>query len=133
MADAVQVQGLRELVVAFRVANREVARDVRTAIEQAGEPIRQQAQELVRTEISGMARSRIPWWTIRTGIERSTIGYIVPAQRGVRNRIGDRRRRPNLAPLIAAQEAAALDANASRVQDEFEEALEEVARAWARV
>lgn len=128
---AVRVQGLADLQRAFRVANKEVARDVRTAIEQAGEPIRQQAQLLVRTEVSGMARSQIPWWTIRTGVERNTIGYIVPAQRGGRGR--SRRSRRNLAGLIAEREERALAANTSRVVDEFEQALEEVARAWARV
>lgn len=133
MADAVQVQGLRELVFAFRVANREVAKDVRTAIEQAGEPIREEAQRLVRDEISGMARSRVPWWTIRTGVQRSTIGYVAPEQRGVKTRGGERRRRPNLAPLIAEREQRALDTNVGRVEDEFEDALDEVARAWARV
>lgn len=130
---AVAVEGLGDLVRAFRVASREVARDVRTAIEVAGEPIRQEAQQLVRSEISGMARSRLPWWSIRTGVERSTIGYIVPEQRGVKSRIGARRRRPNLASLIAEQEQIALDRHAGRVEDEFNEALEEVARAWARV
>ena len=127
---AIQVQGLNDLVRAFRVANKEVARDVRTAIEQAGEPIRQEAQELVRTELSGMSRSRIPWWTIRTGVERNTIGYIVPATRGGR---GERRKRRNLAGLIAEREQRALDNHAGRVQAEFEDALDEVARAWARV
>lgn len=128
----VRVQGLNELVRAFRVANKEVARDVRTAIEQAGEPIRQHAQQLVRMNISGMARSRIPWWTIRAGVERNTIGYIVPAQRGARG-VDNRRKRRNLATLIAAQEEAALNANVHRVEEEFNEALEEVARAWSRV
>lgn len=131
MAEILRAEGLRELVLAFRIAPRGMARDVRTAIEQAGEPIRQDAQERVRTQISGMARSHVPWWTIRTGVERSTIGYIVPAQRGARG--GSRRGRPNLAPLIAAHEEAARDANSDRIVDEFEEALEEVARAWARV
>ena len=125
----VRLEGLNELVRAFRVADKAVARDVRTAIEQAGEPIRQEAEQRVRTNISGMARSRIPWWTIRAGVERSTIGYIVPAQRGGRGRSGRR----NLASLIAAQEEAALDANAHRVLDEFDDALNEVAKAWARV
>lgn len=130
---AIRVEGLDELQRAFRVANKEVARDVRTAIEQAGEPIRQRAQDLVRIEISGMARSRLPWWTIRTGVERNTIGFIVPQQRGVKTRGGERRRRPNLAPLIAAQEEAALNENIGRVEGEFKQALNEVARAWARV
>lgn len=130
---AIRVEGLADLQRAFRVANKEVARDVRTAIEQAGEPIRQRAQDLVRLEISGMARSHVPWWTIRTGVERNTIGYIVPAQRGVKTRGAERRRRPNLAPLIAAQEEAALNENIGRVEGEFKEALNEVARAWARV
>lgn len=133
---AVRVEGLDQLVRAFRVADARVARDVRTAIEQAGEPIRQRASELVRTEISGMARSHVPWWTIRTGIERRTIGYIVPAERGGRGsarRGGGPRARPNLAGLIAEQEGVALDENIGRVVDEFNDALEEVAKAWARV
>lgn len=128
---AIRVEGLADLQRAFRVANKEVARDVRTAIEQAGEPIRQHAQMLIRTEVSGMARSQIPWWTIRTGVERNTIGYIVPAQRGVRGR--SRRARRNLAGLIAEREQRALEANSGRVVEEFEEALGDVAKAWARV
>lgn len=131
--DVVRVDGLSELVRAFRVANREVARDVRTAIEQSGEPIRQRAQEMVRSEISGMARSRIPWWSIRTGIERNTIGYIVPQQRGVKTRGRDRLRRPNLARLIADREERARDENRNLVFREFDDALKEVAKAWARV
>jgi ATPase subunit of ABC transporter with duplicated ATPase domains len=133
MPGAIQVEGLNSLVRAFRVANKEVAKDVRTAIEQAGEPIRQDAQNRVRAEISGMSRSRVPWWEIRSGVERSTIGYIVPRQRGVRTLGGGRRRRPRLAALIAQREQSALDAHAGRVETEFREALNEVARAWARV
>lgn len=129
---AVRVDGLNELVRAFRVANREVAKDVRTAIEQAGEPIRQEAESRVRASISGMARSKVPWWTIRAGVERNTIGYIVPAQRGVRDHRSPRSR-PKLAPLIAEQEQIALDNNADRVEAEFNEAMIEVAKAWARV
>ena len=130
---AVRVEGLGDLVRAFKVADKEVARDVRTAIEQAGEPIRQEASERVRSEISGMARSRLPWWSIRTGIERNTIGYIVPQRKGVKGLGGERRRRRNLAGLIAQQEEIALANNQDRVFDEFEEAMDEVARAWARV
>lgn len=135
MADkAIRVEGLDDLVRAFKVADARVAKDVRTAIEQAGEPIRQRASELVLAEISGMARSRVPWWTIRTGVERRTIGYIVPNQRGYKGGKGrERTRRPNLAPLIAEQEGIALDENIGRVVDEFEDALDEVAKAWARV
>lgn len=131
MSEAVRVEGLSELVRAFRVANREVAKDVRTAIEVAGEPIRQKATQLVRGEISGMQRSRLPWWQIRTGVERNTIGYIVPQQRGVKD-FRSRRRRSNLVELIAVQEERALDANKDRVYDEFKDALDEVAKAWAR-
>lgn len=128
---AVRVEGLDDLVRAWRVANREMAKDVRTAIEEAGEPIRQMAQSLVRSEISGMSRGRLPWWTIRTGVERSTIGYIVPAQRGARD-FRSRRKRRNLAALIAEREQRALDANIGRVEGEFVDALNRVARVWAR-
>lgn len=134
MADrAVRIEGLSELVAAFRVYDRRMAQDIRTAIEQAGEPIRQRASQLVLSEVSGMARSRLPWWTIRSGVERNTIGYIVPMQRGVKTRGRERFKRPNLAPLIAEQEEAALNENIGRVEDEFVDALEEAARAWARV
>lgn len=133
MANAVRVLGLRDLQRAFATANRGLAQDLRTAIEQAGEPIRRDAQNLVQSEISGMARSRIPWWTIRSGVERSTIGYIVPNQRGVKGAGSARRGRPKLAPLIAEKEQTALDRNADRVVDEFDEALAEMAKAWARV
>lgn len=129
---AVQVVGLNDLIRAFAVADRLVAKDVRTAIEQAGEPIRQEAQTLVRTEISGMARSRLPWWSIRTGVERNSVGYIVPAMRGAQG-VSNKRKRRNLAPLIAEREQRALDNNIHRVEDEFEDALNEVAKAWARV
>lgn len=129
---AVRVAGLDDLVRAFKVANKEVAKDVRTAIEVSGEPIRQLATALVRTQISGMARSSVPWWTIRTGVERNTIGYIVPQQRGVKD-FRSRRKRSNLAELIAVQEERARDANQGRVYDEFKDALNEVAKAWARV
>lgn len=129
----VRVEGLDDLVRAFKVANVAVARDVRTAIEQAGEPIRQNAQSRVRSEISGMARSRLPWWSIRSGVERNTIGYIVPQQRGVKTLGRQKYKRPNLAPLIAAQEQVALEANRNRVVAEFKQALSEVARAWGRV
>lgn len=80
-----------------------------------------------------MARSRLPWWSIRTGIERNTIGYIVPQQRGVKTRGRDRLRRPNLARLIADREERARDENRNLVFREFDDALKEVAKAWARV
>lgn len=133
MAEAIRVEGLGALVRAFQVANKEVAKDVRVAIEEAGEPIRQEAQSLVRSEISGMARSRVPWYSIRTGVQRNTIGYIAPQQRGVKSLGRDRKRRPNLAPLIAEREQRALDNNQERVVDEFNDALDRVARVWSRV
>jgi hypothetical protein len=134
VASAVRVEGLRDLSKAFRVASREMSKDLRTAIEQAGEPIRQDASNRARTNISGMVRSRVPWWRMRTGVERSTIGYVAPEQRGYRGGRGkERSRRPNLADRMAPQLEAALAANRDRVVDEFEEALDEMARAWARV
>lgn len=139
--DAVVVQGLSGLVRAFKVANLEVAKDVRTAIETAGVPIRDEASALAHSEISGMARSRLPWWSMRTGIFHNTIGYIAPEQRGIhtsRKRkltpLQGRQRRPNLKPLLLDKAMdPALEHNRDRVFDEFNDALGEVAKAWARV
>lgn len=129
---ALRVEGLDELVRAFRVANREVAKDVRQAIELAGEPIRQLGSELIRTEVSGMSRTKMPWWRLRLGVERNTIGYVVPETRGARDWRSPRKRR-NLAKLIAEREERALAAHAHRVEREFVAALNDVAKAWSRV
>lgn len=133
---AVRVTGLRELTRAFAVANREFGRDLRTAIEQAGEPIRQEASSLAHTRISGMARSRVPWWTMRAGVTRGTIGYIVPQQRGnmSRTRFTPRGRADAFKrEMMEKALQPALDANRHRVFEEFDDALTETLKAWARV
>lgn len=131
---AVAVQGLDELVRAFRVASKAVASDVQEAIKQSGEPIRQDAENRVRSNLSRMSRGKaVPrWYAIRLGIEKQTIGYIVPATKAT---FAPRRRyaRPKVAARIAAEENAARDAQSHRIQEEFDDALKEVARAWARV
>ena len=131
---AVRVEGLAELVKAFGVASREMGGDIRTAIEQAGEPIRQDASQLALSQISGMQRSRIAWWNMRTGVYRGTIGYVAPVQRGVKSRGRDRLRRPRLADRIAAESLEpALERNRDRVFREFDDAVGEMTKAWARV
>ena len=127
------MKGLNELVRAFQVANKDVAKDVRTAIEQAGEPIREEASQRSRSLISGMSRSRVPWWPMRSGVIRNTIGYVAPLQRGSTSAGGARRKRPNLAPLLRQQEEAALEHNQVKVLAEFEDAMNEMAKSWARV
>jgi hypothetical protein len=134
---AVHVEGLHELVRAFKIANKEVAKDVRTAIEQSGEPIRQYGSQLIRSELSGMRRGTLSWWRLRIGIEKNTIGYVVPERHGVRyhgdpNVVQAKRKRPKLAAELAEREERAVVANTGRVYDEFKDALNEVARAWAR-
>lgn len=126
------VTGLSDLIRAFAVANKEVAKDVRTALEQSGEPIRSDASQRVLSSLTGMRRGNLPWYRMRAGVSHGTVGYIVPEQKGQRGK-DPKRARPKIAPRIAEQEAAAVDAGASRVLQEFDNALAEVARAWSRV
>lgn len=127
----VRVDGLTELRRAMGVASREMTRDLRQAIEASGEPIRQQAAQLAFERIPGMQRGGVPWHQMRTGVFRGSIGYVAPLQRG---RKGGRRSRPNLGTLLMDRAMRpALENNIGRVEAEFRDAVEDMARAWARV
>jgi hypothetical protein len=130
---AIRVEGLAELRRAFRVAANGMEKDLRAAIEAAGEPVRSEAQSLAFTRISGMPRSHIPWHAMRAGVYGGTIGYVAPLQRGDKSRRGSKKRR-NLATLLMERAMLpALESNQGRIVSEFEEALADMEKAWARV
>ena len=130
MAEAVRVEGLRELERAFKLYGRGLERGVREALETAAEPVRTDAQSLA---VSSIPRIGIPWSRMRIGVTRRT-AYIAPNERGKRTQRDPRRGRPNLRNLLLdrAMEPA-LERNIRNVEREIGDALDDLGRMWSRV
>lgn len=130
MADAaVRVQGLRELQRAFRVADKELAKELRGTLREVAEPVRAEAEQLAVTRISRMT---VPWSRMRVGVTQSTV-YVAPRRKGVRGR-SHPRSRPNLFDLLMGRSLQpALDHNEQRIEQAVDRMLVEVGRDWERV
>lgn len=128
----IRVEGLSDLTRAFTRLDRNLGRGIKEAMEAAADPVRKDASDLVRQNVSGMARSRVPWWSMRVG---STVrsAFIAPEQRGVKGRGGDRRRRPNLVGRMDPQMREALARNRDKVEGSVLVELDELFRQWERV
>jgi len=136
--NVIVVEGLPNLIRSFDRINRDLGKGVREAIQNAAQPVADEAAARAKSQISGMARSKIPWWSMRTG----SLGYgsyIAPLQRGVKygkNRkptvAQEKRRRPDFKYPMRAEMEIALQNNQGRVRRAVGEELEELARAWGR-
>lgn len=92
-ASAVRVKGLHELQRDFRKLSRDLSKEVRDELKQAGEPVAERAQELALSEIRNMSTS--PRWSeMKVGATQKSV-YVRPR---ARRRGG--RPRPNFAPLM---------------------------------
>lgn len=127
---AIRVEGLRELELAFKLYGRGLEKGIREAMETAAEPVRLDAQTLAVENISNIG---FPWSRMRVGVTRRT-AYVAPQQRGRRSRLRPNAGRPNLRGLLLERAMEpALDQNVSRVEREFVDALDDLARMWSRV
>lgn len=123
--DAVVVRGLRELSVAFSKAGRDTSVAFRKELRGVAEPIRSQASALARHSIPNIGPR---WGEMRTGVTRKLV-YVAPKQRGVKTRGRDRRKRPNLATLLAERATQpALEHNKGQINQRVERMLDKVAR-----
>ena len=128
MADAIRVDGLRELERAFAVADKNVRSDLKDALEEAAAPVRATAQQFAAAGIRNVAPGD-PWARMRVGTTRSIV-YVAPVERGTRQP-GKRRRRFFDLMLHRALEPA-LAVNRERVVARVDQMLAEVARIWGR-
>ena len=129
--EALHVEGLRELGRAFRLADKELAKELRLALKTVAEPVRVDAEHLALTEIRKMT---IPWSEMRVGGGAARSIYVAPKLRGVKTRGRDPRRRPNLFDLLLTRSLEpALAHNEGRVVVEMEKLLETIGRKWERV
>lgn len=134
MAEAIRVEGLRELERAFRLYGRGMEKGLREALEAAAEPVRQDAQSLALAEIPriSLPSTTVPWHRMRVGVTRRT-AYVAPEQRGDKSRRAGRRR-PNFATKLRSEAMEpALDRNIKNVEREIGEALDDLGRRWSRV
>ena len=122
---SVKVRGLRELDAAFRLADKTLDRELRTALREAAEPVRQDAEALARANISHIG---IAWPQMRVGVTTRLV-YVAPKQR---SRSGNPRlKRPNLATLLLGRSMEpALERNVGQVEARVGVALDTVGRAW---
>jgi len=132
MAEAVHVEGLRELERAFGAADRELRNDLRDALAEAAAPVRSDAQSIAGSGAIRNLRSGAPWTRMRIGVGAS-IAYVVPAERGVKGRGNARRRRPDFGQMLVGRAMEpALERNVVKVEERFGEMLDDVCRVWDR-
>lgn len=128
MAEAVRIEGLRELERAFKLYGKGLEKGLREVLETAAEPVRLDAQRLARSALKPPVN--VDWSLMRVGVTRRT-AYVAPAQRGTRRRNAGR---PNMRELLLGRAMEpALGQNISTVEGEFTDALDDLARLWARV
>lgn len=132
MAESViRVEGLRSLERAFRAADKELAGDLRDALQEAAAPVRRDAQALAASEIENI-NDGDPWASMRTGVGRSIV-YVAPVERGVKTRGRESRHRPNLGNLLMDRALEpALEENRGEVEHRLGQMLDEVCDVWER-
>jgi predicted type IV restriction endonuclease len=123
---AVQVEGLQELIRAFKVMPDDVVEEFTWELLEAAEPVRTAAQSKATTALSNMVYTR-QWSGMRTGVSRrDTTVWVVPSLRG----------RRRIAPASAAafakgiQERAldpALEENTEKIINRIDDMLDRIA------
>lgn len=129
--DPIRVEGLRELNKAFRLASRELSKELRDSLRVAVEPVEIGAESLALTRIRRIGPK---WWDMRIGVTR-TLVYVAPKQRGRFTKRNPRRyARPNLSGLLLEKAMEpALNANIANITARVDDMLQHVGRDWERV
>lgn len=123
MTGTVRIEGLRELQRAFRAADRALARELRTALKEAGEPVRVAAEELAQSEIRNIGPR---WWRMRLGVTARGV-YIAPATRR-----STRRSNPKFGGLLIQRAMVpAKERHQEDVVGRIEKVLDVVGSTWA--
>jgi hypothetical protein len=129
--NAIRIEGLRELEWAFKLYGRGLDKGLREAVEAGAEVVRPDASALTATTIQ---RSEIDWTAMRAGV-KGRVGFVAPVQRGTYSRRDPRYRRGQrfVDRVVTQALEPALEQNVPRVEQEFEDALADLARMWSRV
>lgn len=127
-AETVHIEGLRELQRAFKLADKELAKDLRATLRQIATPVQHDAERLAAASIP---RIGLPWSRMRVGVTQSSV-YVAPKQRGTRGR--GPKHRPNLFDLLMGRSLEpALQQNQALVVHEVERMLGTIGHDWERL
>lgn len=121
----VRIEGLRELSRAFDRADKALVRELKTALREAGEPVRADAERLVVAQIPTVT---LKWSRMRVGVTRHSV-YVAPRARGARV---PGRRRPRFAGKMLEPMTQALDRNVRETERRLDDMLGSVGRTWER-
>lgn len=121
---AVHVEGLTGLSRAFRKADAELNKDLRSTLREVAEPVRVGAERLALSQIPRMT---LPWSRMRVGVTAHAV-YVAPKKRGTRI---PQRKRTNVAILLLDRAMIpARDAGEGHIVEGLEHLLDRVGRAW---
>jgi len=124
-AGMIEVKGFREMRRNLAKADKDVAKELRTTLRKAAEPVRRDAESNAAREITNIGPV---WGRMRTGVTQHEV-YVAPRQRGRRGKL----RRPNLAGLLMDRAMQpALDAHAKEIESEVGDMLDTLVKRWAR-
>ncbi len=100
-SEFVLVENLGEINRALRLSGPAVATAMKKGMLEGAEPIRRDAENLARDEISGMkrAKKKPPPWSLQRSGETIHEVYIAPRERGIKGR-DQRSRRPNFVGVM---------------------------------
>lgn len=131
---AIRIEGLRELERAFKLYDAGLVKGLREALEAGAEVVRPDAETLAAQTIK---RSSVDWTRMRVGVLKR-VGFVAPVERGrfsKRGRVSrERYGRPKTKTLLLERALEpALERNVGRVEQEFEDALRDLAKRWSRV
>jgi len=119
----VEVQGLSELLRAFKGMSKDLDKNLTKTLKKAAEPAAAQAEDFALGHIRNMPRS--PHWAgMRIGVARG-LGqvYMVPS---ARRRSGGRGRE-NLNPLLLVEMEAAVEMKAADIEDALGNLVDDIA------
>lgn len=132
---SVNVRGIKELNRAFALADRELAKQLRTQLREAAKPVAADAQQLAVQEIRNVDRGKRiagkpDWSRMRVGYGYGVV-YVAPTNRGRRTRTRPALARPNFGTLLMdrAMEPA-LEQNVDQITNNVNELLDRVERTW---
>ncbi len=121
---AIKVTGLSELIQGFEKVDRELGKEVRRALRDAGDVVARDAHGRAVREIRHMTE---PWSEFRLGMSQSDVSfvvYIVPRQRGVKS--GPKVRHKFSGLMLDRAMNPALEENANEIRKELENAINDL-------
>jgi hypothetical protein len=123
VGEAVRVEGLTELIRAFAVADRGLAREVKSAFVDAGEVVKVSAESKARDKIhhAGKKPGAVDWSGMRLGISREIV-YVAEQQRGSHDL---KKKRPKFGQyLLDEAMIPALDENRLAIEKNVRDAID---------